>query len=201
AAWLPARSWVSRRGEGRAAWRLRSASSSKVGVGGGLGEPAAGPAALRCGAASSPAPSYCTVRATAGRPDAFHAPFSCSPAQPRLLLPGGPVRTLPCRGERHYPEEPPRSRLGPAPAPPRRRAARRVCYWRRGHRRSCGQHAAGDDSTDAIPERNDFLFPEYEILIEPEESDSTDDEQGAVDTSKDAKEQDELGAAGFAGQK
>ncbi|XP_057229586.1 programmed cell death protein 2 isoform X2 [Malurus melanocephalus] len=127
-----------------------------------------------------------------------------------------------------YPEEPPPEEPppGPAPAPPRRLGSgaalcricgclgprccgrcRRAAYcgpehqaldWRRGHRRSCGQHAAGDDSTDAIPERNDFLFPEYEILIEPEESDSTNDEQGAVDTSKDAKEQDELGAAGFA---
>lgn len=62
-----------------------------------------------------------------------------------------------------------------------------------------------DDSAEAIPEHNEFLFPEYEILIEPEEpefpADSTDDEQGAEDTSKDAKEQEELGAAGIAGQK
>lgn len=53
---------------------------------------------------------------------------------------------------------------------------------------------------NAIPEHNEFLFPEYEILIEPEEpefpADSTDDEQGAEDTSKDAKEQEE--AAGTA---
>ncbi|XP_023779633.1 programmed cell death protein 2 [Cyanistes caeruleus] len=58
-----------------------------------------------------------------------------------------------------------------------------------------------DDSADAIPEHNEFLFPEYEILIEPEEpefpADATDDEQGAEDTSKDAK-QEELGAAGIA---
>ncbi|KAL2306220.1 hypothetical protein Nmel_004135, partial [Mimus melanotis] len=74
--------------------------------------------------------------------------------------------------------------------------------WRRGHRRSCGQHAAGDDSADAIPEHNEFLFPEYEILIEPEEpespADSNDDEQGTENTSKDAKEQEELGAVGVA---
>ncbi|NWR05180.1 PDCD2 protein, partial [Paradoxornis webbianus] len=74
--------------------------------------------------------------------------------------------------------------------------------WRSGHRRACGQHAAGDDSADAVPEHNEFLFPEYEILIEPEEpefpADSADNEQGAEDTSKDAKEQEELGAAGTA---
>ncbi|KFP80132.1 Programmed cell death protein 2, partial [Acanthisitta chloris] len=64
-----------------------------------------------------------------------------------------------------------------------------------------------DDSTGAIPEDNEFLFPEYEILIEPEEpefsADSTvdpDDEPGAVDTSKDPKEQEELGATGSAGE-
>ncbi|NWS16789.1 PDCD2 protein, partial [Pachyramphus minor] len=75
--------------------------------------------------------------------------------------------------------------------------------WRRGHRRSCGQHPAGDDSVDAIPEHNEFLFPEYEILIEPEEPEFPDDssidpadEQGAVDTSKDPKEKEELGATG-----
>lgn len=58
-----------------------------------------------------------------------------------------------------------------------------------------------DDSADAIPEHNEFLFPEYEILIEPEEPepDSADDEQEAEDTSKDVKEQEELGAAGIAG--
>ncbi|XP_053829508.1 programmed cell death protein 2 isoform X2 [Vidua macroura] len=109
------------------------------------------------------------------------------------------------------PEEPP---PGPAPAPPRRLGSgaalcrvcgclgprccgrcRRAAYcgpehqaldWRRGHRRSCGQHAAG----------------EYEILIEPEEpefpADSTDDEQEAEETSKDTKEQEELRAAGTA---
>lgn len=65
-----------------------------------------------------------------------------------------------------------------------------------------------DDSADAIPEHNEFLFPEYEILIEPEEpefpADSSvgpDDEQGAADTSKDRKEQEDLRATGSAGKK
>ncbi|NXS12002.1 PDCD2 protein, partial [Neodrepanis coruscans] len=60
-----------------------------------------------------------------------------------------------------------------------------------------------DDSADAIPEHNEFLFPEYEILIEPEEPESPadsagdpDDKQGAVHTSKDPKEQEQLGATG-----
>ncbi|NXG24386.1 PDCD2 protein, partial [Grallaria varia] len=79
--------------------------------------------------------------------------------------------------------------------------------WRRGHRRSCGQRSAADDTADAIPEHNEFLFPEYEILIEPEEPELPDDstidpgdEQGAVDTSKAPKEQEELGATGSAGE-
>ncbi|NWX20499.1 PDCD2 protein, partial [Aegotheles bennettii] len=62
-----------------------------------------------------------------------------------------------------------------------------------------------DNSGDAVPEENEFLFPEYEILIEPEEPEfpvdrSADpgEEQGAVDTSKDPKEQEELGATGSA---
>ncbi|KFO80739.1 Programmed cell death protein 2, partial [Cuculus canorus] len=53
----------------------------------------------------------------------------------------------------------------------------------------------------AIPEHNEFLFPEYEILIESEEPESPadssvdpNDEQGAVDASKDLKEH-ELGAS------
>lgn len=61
---------------------------------------------------------------------------------------------------------------------------------------------------DAVPEHNDFLFPEYEILIEPEEPESPGDssvdptdEQRAVDTSKGPKEQKELGATGSAGKK
>ncbi|KAF4793392.1 hypothetical protein TURU_111646 [Turdus rufiventris] len=58
-----------------------------------------------------------------------------------------------------------------------------------------------DDSADAIPEHNEFLFPEYEILIEPEEpespADNSDDDQGAENASKVVKEQ-ELGAAGVA---
>ncbi|KFP07471.1 Programmed cell death protein 2, partial [Calypte anna] len=60
-----------------------------------------------------------------------------------------------------------------------------------------------DETADAIPEHNEFLFPAYEILIEPEEPEcaaesSADpgDEQGAVETSKDPKEQEELGATG-----
>ncbi|NXF05801.1 PDCD2 protein, partial [Smithornis capensis] len=132
-----------------------------------------------------------------------------------------------------YPEEPPPEEPppGPAPAPPPRLRGgaalcrvcgclgprccgrcRRAAYcgtehqaldWRRGHRRSCGQHAGGDDSTDAIPEHNEFLFPEYEILIEPEEpefpADSSvdpDDKEAAVHTSKDMKKQEQLGATG-----
>ncbi|NWS98589.1 PDCD2 protein, partial [Mionectes macconnelli] len=134
-----------------------------------------------------------------------------------------------------YPEEPPAEEPppGPAPAPPARLSGgaalcrvcgcpgprccgrcRRAAYcgpehqaldWRRGHRRSCGQSPDGDDSADAIPEHNEFLFPEYEILIEPEEPEFPDDntvdpgdEQGAVDTSKDTKEKEELGATGSA---
>ncbi|XP_010072228.1 PREDICTED: programmed cell death protein 2, partial [Pterocles gutturalis] len=63
------------------------------------------------------------------------------------------------------------------------------------------------DSADAIPEHNEFLFPEYEILIEPEEPESPadssvdpSDEQGTVDPSKDLKEQEELRATGAAFQ-
>ncbi|NXJ59447.1 PDCD2 protein, partial [Rostratula benghalensis] len=130
-----------------------------------------------------------------------------------------------------YPEEPPPEEPPPDPssAPPCRlrcgAALCRVCGclgphvcgrcrqavycgpehqaldWRRGHRRSCGKNAAGGDSVVAVPEHNEFLFPEYEILIEPEEpefpADSTvdpGDEQGTVDTTKDPKEQEELGA-------
>lgn len=64
-----------------------------------------------------------------------------------------------------------------------------------------------DSSANAIPEHNDFLFPEYEILIEPEEPEfpadnsvDPNDEQGALDTSKDPKEQEELRATGSAGK-
>ncbi|NXG70258.1 PDCD2 protein, partial [Baryphthengus martii] len=77
--------------------------------------------------------------------------------------------------------------------------------WRRGHRRCCGKHGAEGESADAIPEHNEFLFPEYEILIEPEEPESPadssgdpDDGQGAVDTSEGPKEQEELRATGRA---
>ncbi|KFR11326.1 Programmed cell death protein 2, partial [Opisthocomus hoazin] len=62
-----------------------------------------------------------------------------------------------------------------------------------------------DDSAGAIPEHNEFLFPEYEILIEPEEpecpADSSvdhDEEGGAVETSEDPEEQEELRATGEA---
>ena len=64
-----------------------------------------------------------------------------------------------------------------------------------------------DDSAGAIPEHNEFLFPEYEILIEPEEpecpADSSvdhDEEGGAVETSEDPEEQEELRATGGAGK-
>ncbi|XP_010002533.1 PREDICTED: programmed cell death protein 2 [Chaetura pelagica] len=64
-----------------------------------------------------------------------------------------------------------------------------------------------NESGDAIPEHNEFLFPEYEILIEPEEpefaADSSADlgnEQGDVDTSKDSKEPGELRATVSAGE-
>ncbi|XP_005148731.2 programmed cell death protein 2 [Melopsittacus undulatus] len=83
-----------------------------------------------------------------------------------------------------------------------------VLDWRRGHRRSCEQHAdRGDGSADAIPEHNEFLFPEYEILIEPEEPElladrtvNPHDEQGAVETSKDLKEQKEFRVTSSAGE-
>ncbi|XP_065689858.2 programmed cell death protein 2 isoform X2 [Patagioenas fasciata] len=102
--------------------------------------------------------------------------------------------------------------LGPRACGRCRRAAycgpeHQALDWRRGHRRACGLLAAGDSSANAIPEHNDFLFPEYEILIEPEEPEfpadnSVDpsDEQGAVDTSKDPKEQEELRATASAGE-
>lgn len=64
------------------------------------------------------------------------------------------------------------------------------------------------ESADAVPEHNEFLFPEYEILIEPEEPESPadssvepDDEQGAVGTSKDPEGPEELRATGSAGGK
>ncbi|XP_039562946.1 programmed cell death protein 2 isoform X2 [Passer montanus] len=173
------------------AWRLHSTYfPSKVG-----GRPAwlgeaglPGPAALRCGQCQQPRAFLLQLYAPLpGRPDAFHRSlfvFACrSPACYRLAGPSGPFRVfrsqLPRRNDT-YPER----CCGRC-----RRAAycgpeHQALDWRRGHRRSCGQHAAG----------------EYEILIEPEEpefpADSTDDEQGAEDTSKDAKEQEELGAAG-----
>ncbi|NWY01077.1 PDCD2 protein, partial [Nothoprocta ornata] len=41
-----------------------------------------------------------------------------------------------------------------------------------------------DDLDDAIPEHNEFLFPEYEILIEPEEPESPSD--GSIDPEDEA---------------
>ncbi|NXQ80016.1 PDCD2 protein, partial [Nyctibius grandis] len=133
------------------------------------------------------------------------------------------------------PEEPPPGPPAAADAPPRRLRngaalcrvcgclgprtcgrCRRAAYcgpehqaldWRWGHWEACGQHAAGDASADAIPVHNEFLFPEYEILIEPEEPEfpadnsvDSDDEQGAADISEGPKEQEELGATGSAGE-
>ncbi|XP_054253889.1 programmed cell death protein 2 [Indicator indicator] len=82
--------------------------------------------------------------------------------------------------------------------------------WRQGHRRTCGQSTNEGDTADAVLEHNDFLFPEYEILIEPEEPDSPvdssvdpTDEQRAVDPfvpSKGPKEQEELRATSSAGE-
>lgn len=70
--------------------------------------------------------------------------------------------------------------------------------WRRGHRRSCGRGGDADATDDAEPDHNEFLFPEYEILIEPEEpefpADSSvdpDGEKGAVDASKKLEKQEE----------
>ncbi|KGL78387.1 Programmed cell death protein 2, partial [Tinamus guttatus] len=62
-----------------------------------------------------------------------------------------------------------------------------------------------DDLEDAIPEHNEFLFPEYEILIEPEEPESPsdtsidgDDEAAAADASENSGEQEELQDTGSA---
>ncbi|NXG43814.1 PDCD2 protein, partial [Psilopogon haemacephalus] len=100
--------------------------------------------------------------------------------------------------------------LGPRACGRCRRAAycgpeHQALDWRLGHRRACGQTATGGDVADAVPEHNDFLFPEYEILIEPEEpespvdsSEDPTDEQVSVDASKGPKEQEELGATGSA---
>ncbi|XP_067149502.1 programmed cell death protein 2 isoform X2 [Apteryx mantelli] len=63
------------------------------------------------------------------------------------------------------------------------------------------------DLEDAVPDHNEFLFPEYEILIEPEEPESPadssvdpDDEEGAVDTSENSDKQEELRATGSANE-
>ncbi|KAM8809356.1 programmed cell death protein 2 [Eudromia elegans] len=130
-----------------------------------------------------------------------------------------------------YPEEPPPLEPPPAAAaaPPRRlrsgaalcrvcgcpapRACarcRRAAYcgaehqaldWRRGHRRRCARPA--DDLEDAIPEKNEFLFPEYEILIEPEEPESPSDssidpDDEAADVSENSGKQEELRDTGSA---
>lgn len=65
-----------------------------------------------------------------------------------------------------------------------------------------------DDSENAIPGDDRFLFPEYEILIEPEEpefpADSSvdpDDDKGAAGTSKEAEEQEELRVSSSTGKK
>ncbi|XP_048794128.1 programmed cell death protein 2 isoform X1 [Lagopus muta] len=126
-----------------------------------------------------------------------------------------------------YSEEPPSEEPPPLPEPVPRRLrsgaalcrvcgclgprvcgrCRRAAYcgpehqaldWRRGHRRSCGRGGDADATEDTEPDHNEFLFPEYEILIEPEEpefpADSTvdpDDEKGAGDASKKLEKQEE----------
>ncbi|XP_065586834.1 programmed cell death protein 2 [Cyrtonyx montezumae] len=126
-----------------------------------------------------------------------------------------------------YPEEPPSEEPPPLPEPlPRRLRSgaalcrvcgclgprvcgrcRRAAYcgpehqaldWRRGHRRSCGRGGDADASEDTEPDHNEFLFPEYEILIEPEEPEfpadgsvGPDDEKGPVDASRKLEKQEE----------
>ncbi|XP_040410348.1 programmed cell death protein 2 [Cygnus olor] len=140
------------------------------------------------------------------------------------------------RRNRLYPEEPPPEEPPPGPvAPPARlRSGARLCRvcgclgpracgrcrraaycgpehqaldWRGGHRRTCGQAGDADDSENAIPGDDKFLFPEYEILIEPEEpefpADSSvdpDDDKGAAGTSKEAEEQEELRVSSSTGE-
>ncbi|XP_068795179.1 programmed cell death protein 2 isoform X1 [Struthio camelus] len=133
------------------------------------------------------------------------------------------------------PREPPPGAAAAAAAPPRRlrsgaalcrvcgclgpRACgrcRRAAYcgpehqaldWRRGHRRACGQPGAADDVEDAVPDHNEFLFPEYEILIEPEEPESPadgsvdpNDEEAAADTLESPEKQEELTATSSASE-
>ncbi|NXA38172.1 PDCD2 protein, partial [Eudromia elegans] len=62
-----------------------------------------------------------------------------------------------------------------------------------------------DDLEDAIPEKNEFLFPEYEILIEPEEPESPSDssidpDDEAADVSENSGKQEELRDTGSATQ-
>ncbi|NXC45437.1 PDCD2 protein, partial [Penelope pileata] len=92
--------------------------------------------------------------------------------------------------------------LGPRACGRCRRAAycgpqHQALHWPR-HRRCCGRDGHADDSEDTEPEHNEFLFPEYEILIEPEEpespaddSEDPDDEKGAGAGSKKLAEQEE----------
>lgn len=64
------------------------------------------------------------------------------------------------------------------------------------------------ENATTIPGEDKFLFPEYEILIEPEEpefpADSSadpDDDKGAAGTSKEAEEQEEHGVSSSTGKK
>ncbi|XP_044865075.1 programmed cell death protein 2 [Mauremys mutica] len=66
--------------------------------------------------------------------------------------------------------------------------------WKLGHKLSCAQSAQLDT---AIPDHK-FLFPEYEIVIEPEEMETPGDSQTDADTQKNLEKHDELAAAGGA---
>uniref|UniRef100_A0A7M4G298 Programmed cell death 2 n=1 Tax=Crocodylus porosus TaxID=8502 RepID=A0A7M4G298_CROPO len=165
-----------------------------------------GPAALSCGRCGQPCAFLLQLYAPlTGRPDAFHRTlllFCCRrPTCHRPAPAPGPLRAFRnqlLRVNATYPPEPP---LPPAPlpaGPPRLRngaALCRVCGclapkrcarcraahycgrahqkldWAAGHRRCCG--AAQSDTE--IPDHG-FLFPEYEIVIEPEETESSDSE-------------------------
>ncbi|XP_053878991.1 programmed cell death protein 2 isoform X3 [Malaclemys terrapin pileata] len=66
--------------------------------------------------------------------------------------------------------------------------------WKLGHKLSCAQ---SDQLDTAIPDHK-FLFPEYEIVIEPEEMETPGDSQTDADTQKNLEKHDELEAAGSA---
>ncbi|KAM7173894.1 programmed cell death protein 2 isoform 2-T2 [Macrochelys suwanniensis] len=68
--------------------------------------------------------------------------------------------------------------------------------WKLGHKLSCAQSAQLDT---AIPDHK-FLFPEYEIVIEPEEMETPGDSQTDADTHKDLEKHKELEAAGGASE-